>query len=249
MKNKSKRRAKKLFLILSGIAIILGLGFCLIGPIKQLIRDYYAQQAVDLTKDAIIGGLGPIEYKVPATDALSVEGEDGETEYDLRDLAADMQDLQAGYETLTVVGLLEIPCLDVEEPIFDSISQTALRYGVGVFPGTGPIGSQGLTSIWGHRMKYGKILGNLQYLEDDIGELVIITTMDGVQHYYKIVATDYAADGDLMKYMDYNSYSTETVAILTCGYGTSPVTGVYHKWNTEFVVICQPWEGSLPGED
>ena len=231
-------------LILTGIALIL------VGPIKQWIRDYYTQSAVDLAEERIIGGLGPIEYKVPTTDALSVEGENGEQDVALKDLAQDMQDLSDQYTTLTLVGLLEIPCIDVKEPVFDDVSTVSLRYGLGVFPGTGPIGSSGLTSIWGHRMKSNTKFSKLQYLEDDIGELVILTTMDGIQHYYKIVDTVYAADGALMTYMNSESYSSETLALLTCGYGENPLKeGEWHKWNTEFVVICEPWEGSLPGED
>ncbi len=121
--------------------------------------------------------------------------------------------------------------------MFDEVTRVSLRYGAGVFPGTAGIGNPGLTSIWGHRIQ--KVFKELQYADECIGETVVVTTADGIPHYYKIVETLYATDGDIMPYMDSRTYKTEMLAILTCGYGENH-NGTYHSWNTEFVVICEP---------
>ena len=153
-----------------------------------------------------------------------------------------MSSLSLEHESLTLLGILDIPCINVEEPVWDTCSVNALRYGVGRYPGTVDIGGDGLCNLFGHR-QIGDLdtkLGSIQYLADMIGESVLVTTTDGIQHRYRIVDTLYVTDSELMPYLDPESFDEETLCITACGWGEDPLTGNYYPRNTEFVVVCKP---------
>ncbi len=117
-----------------------------------------------------------------------------------------------------------------------------MRYGVGRYPGTVDIGGDGLCNLFGHR-QIGDLdtkLGSIQYLADMIGESVLVTTTDGIQHRYRIVDTLYVTDSELMPYLDPESFDEETLCITACGWGEDPLTEYYYPRNTEFVVVCKP---------
>ena len=228
--------------VLLGLALIAGLTLALIEPIKALIRQKYSNEAVEAVESAIIQGEGVITFDVPASPALAIQGEDGNTDVGLKKLIEDMSQLSDEYETLTLLGILEIPCIDVKEPIWDTCSTNALRYGVGRYPGTVQIGEQGLCNLFGHR-QIGDLdtkLGSIQFLQEHIGEEVIVTTTDGTQHIYTIIDTVYATDAELMPYLDPTTYDEETLCITACGWGKDPCTEEVYPMNTEFIVICQP---------
>lgn len=228
--------------VLLGFAIVFGLTLALVEPIKGWIRQKYSNDAVEYMEEQIIQGSGVITYNVPKSDALAIEGEEGEEDVGLDKLLRDMQAISGEHESLTLLGILEIPCIDVKEPIWDTCSTNALRYGVGRYPGTVNIGESGLCNLFGHR-QIGNLdakLGSIQYLQEHIGEEVIVTTTDGTMHIYKIVKTIYVKDSDLMPYLDPKAYDKETLCITACGWGEDPVTGKTYARNTEFIVVCEP---------
>ena len=236
-----KKKKKALYIVLSIVAVI-GLGLLLINPIKGLIRQSYSDKAINIAEKAIVDkSPEPVIVKVPITDALSIDGEDGNLDNGIDKLLQDMRDLSAEYEYLTLLGILEIPCIDVKEPIWDTCSTNALRYGVGRYPGTAELGTPGLCNLFGHRQN-GNLdakLGSLQLLQGHIGEEVIVTTTDGVQHIYTIVDTVHVTDSELMPYLRKDTYEEETLCITACGWGRDPYSGTYYPTNTEFIAICQ----------
>lgn len=237
-----KRTIKIIGGVILGFAIVIGLVLALIEPIKGLIRQKYSNDAIDYVEEQIIQGSGVITFNVPVSDALAIQGENGEDDGGLDKLLKDMQALSGEYESLTLLGILEIPCIDVKEPIWDTCSTNALRYGVGRYPGTANIGEKGLCNLFGHR-QIGNLdakLGSIQYLQEHIGEEVVVTTTDGTMHIYRIVKTVYVKDAELMPYLDPKTYDEETLCITACGWGKDPVTGRTYPMNTEFIVICQP---------
>lgn len=224
------------------LSLVSGLVLSLIEPVKGEIRQRYSKAAVKAAEEAMAQGRGEITFDVPVTDALAVEGEKGESYAGLDRLLEDMRALSDEYESLTLLGILEIPCIGVREPVWDSCSVNALRYGVGRYPGTEDIGGQGLCNLFGHRQA-GDIdtkLGSVQYLAERTGETVTVTTLDGIQHKYRIADTVYVKDGELMPYLDPSTFSDETLCITACGWGEDPLTGYYYPRNTEFIVICKP---------
>ena len=153
-----------------------------------------------------------------------------------------MQTLSSEHEKLTLLGILERPCIDVKEPIWDRCSTTALRFGVGRFPETCNIGEAANCTLFGHRMRQSKtIFWQLQTLEKHIGEEVIVTTTDGVRHNYKIYDTVYVKDAAIDPYLRSDLFDTEHLCLATCGYGQDPYNkNIYRAKNTEFIVICVP---------
>lgn len=237
-----KKAIKVTIKVILILAIIIGAGLALIEPIKSMIRKKYSNDAVEYAEEAIIQGSGVITYNVPISDALAIEGEEGEEEVGLDKLLKDMQALSGEHESLTLLGILEIPSINVKEPIWDTCSTNALRYGVGRYPGTVNIGEAGLCNLFGHRNNgvLDAKLGSIQFLQEHIGEEVVITTTDGTMHIYKIVKTIYVKDADLMPYLDPKTYKEETLCITACGWGKDPCTGQNYPMNTEFIVVCQP---------
>ena len=133
-------------------------------------------------------------------------------------------------------------CIDVKEPIWDSCSSTALRFGVGRFPQTAQIGEDANCTIFGHRMRQSQtIFWQLQTLEKHIGEEVIVTTTDGIRHQYTISDTVYVKDAAIDPYLSADLFDSEHLCLATCGYGTDPYNSkIYRSKNTEFIVICVP---------
>ena len=214
------------------------------------INAYRNHKRKDISKDAIKvfesvvddGGQEEITFEVPVSDFYKVDGEWGEDDAGLEDLLREMTDLSLQHEKLTLIGILEIPCIDVKEPIWDSCSATALRFGVGRFPQTAHIGEDANCTIFGHRMRQSKtIFWQLQMLEEHIGEEVIVTTPDGIRHNYTISDTVYVKDKALDPYLTSDIFDTEHLCIATCGYGQDPFNkNIYRSKNTEFIVICVP---------
>ena len=227
------------------VLFLLGLAIMCIGWIKNHARQAVSKEAVKTVESVIEdGGEDKVSFEVPISDFLAVDGELGEDDTTLDELMREMGELSSKHETLTLIGILEIPCIDVKEPIWNSCSTTALRFGIGRFPQTANIGDAANCTLFGHRMRQSKtIFWQLQTLEKQIGEEVIVTTTDGIRHKYKIMDTVYVKDSAIDPYLTADLFDTEHLCLATCGYGQDPYNKkIYRAKNTEFIVICVPAE-------
>ncbi len=223
------------------LAFIAGLLLLSTDIIKSRIRRNVADEAIEAVESMVDEGGGTLIFKLPVSDFLRINGENGQDDSSLQDLIREMGEISAGHEELTLLGILEIPCIDVKEPIWDSCTSTALRFGVGRFPQTCNIGENGNCTLFGHRMESHTIFWQLQSLENHIGEEVIVTTTDGIRHEYRIEDTVYAIDSEIDPYLRADTYDTEHLCLATCGYGQDPNNKeIYRPKNTEFIVICVP---------
>ena len=237
----------KVRIVLKTLAVVLFLfGIVIIGlnAYKNRMRQNVTNDAIEVAESIIEDGGDETEvtFLVPKTGFLAVDGEAGEEDASLAELLHEMQTISSEHEKLTLLGILEIPCINVKEPIWDRCSTTALRFGVGRFPQTCNIGEEGNCTLFGHRMRQSKtIFWQLQTLEKHIGEEVIVTTTDGVRHNYKIYDTVYVKDAAIDPYLSANLFDTEHLCLATCGYGQDPYNkNIYRAKNTEFIVICVP---------
>ena len=228
--------------ILLVIAFLAGIFLLSTDVVKNRIRQNVADEAIEAVESAIDnGGSNDLIFKLPVTDYLMVNGENGEDDKTISDLLREMDEISAEHEDIRLLGILEVPCIELKEPIWDSCSSTALRFGVGRFPQTSQIGEAGTCSLFGHRMESHTIFWNLQALENYIGEEVIVTTADGIRHKYRIKDTVYVKDAELDPYMNADSFDSEHLCLITCGYGQDPNNSeIYRPKNTEFIVICVP---------
>ncbi len=237
----------KVRIVLKTLAVVLFLfGIVIIGlnAYKNRMRQNVTNDAIEVAESIIEEGGDETEvtFLVPKTGFLAVDGEAGEEDASLAELLHEMQTISSEHEKLTLLGILEIPCINVKEPIWDRCSTTALRFGVGRFPQTCNIGEEGNCTLFGHRMRQSKtIFWQLQTLEKHIGEEVIVTTTDGVRHNYKIYDTVYVKDAAIDPYLSADLFDTEHLCLATCGYGQDPYNkNIYRAKNTEFIVICVP---------
>ena len=227
--------------ILLVIVFLVGLILLSTDFIKTRIRQNVADEAIKAAESVIDDGGEVITFKLPVTDYLKVHGENGESDTTIEDLLREMDSISSKHEDIRLLGILEIPCIELKEPIWDSCSATALRFGVGRFPQTCHIGDEGTCTLFGHRMESHTIFWNLQSLENYIGEEVIVTTTDGTMHRYRIESTTYVKDAGLDPYMRSDSFDTEHLCLATCGWGQDPNNkNIYRPRNTEFIVICVP---------
>ena len=148
------------------VALLSGLFLMGVDLIKNQIRQQIKISAIEAVESAIDDGGGEVEIEIPITDFLKVNGESGEDDTTIQELVNEMSDISAEHENLKLLGILEIPCIDLKEPIWDSCSSTALRYGVGRFPQTCGIGEEGNCMLFGHRMESHTIFWNLQDVEN-----------------------------------------------------------------------------------
>ena len=223
------------------VAFLIGIALLGIYLIKSFVRKSVSNGAKLAVESVINNGGGEVTYDVPDSDFYSVDGEMGENDISPSDLAYQMGTLSSKHTKLKLIGILEIPCIKVKEPIWDSCSKTALRYGVGRFPDTCNIGEAGNCTIFGHRMKNKTIFWQLQKLEKHIGADVIVTTTDGVRHKYKISTTIYVKGSAVDPYLTSDLFDTEHLCLATCGYGKDPYNKkIFWPKATEFIVICVP---------
>lgn len=76
-----------------------------------------------------------------------------------------------------IIGILEIPKLDVNVAILEGTDDRALKYTVGYYPGTAKPGESGNCVLLGHRnYVYGHYFRHLDKLQ--LGDTVIIRTID-----------------------------------------------------------------------
>lgn len=237
----------KVRIVFKTLAVVLFLvGILIIGinAIKNKMRQNVSVDAIEVAESIIDEGGDETEvtFLVPKTGFLAVDGEAGEEDASLAELLHEMQTISSEHEKLTLLGILEIPCINVKEPIWDRCSTTALRFGVGRFPETCNIGENANCTLFGHRMRQSKtIFWQLQTLEKHIGEEVVVTTTDGVRHSYKIYDTVYVKDSAIDPYLRADLFDTEHLCLATCGYGQDPYNkNIYRAKNTEFIVICVP---------
>ena len=84
--------------------------------------------------------------------------------------------------TLQSIGRLSIPKIKNNDPILEGATEVDLRYGIGRYPPSAPIGAVGRTVLLGHKMKvYGVYFSRLY--EMAIGDTFTITTAAAVYGY------------------------------------------------------------------
>ena len=222
-------------------AFLIGVALIGIYLIKGFARQKVSNDARSMVESAIEIKSGDVAYEVPDSDFYAVDGELGEDDVSPSDLMHQMSDISSKNTRLKLIGMLEIPCIKVKEPIWDSCSKTALRFGVGRFPDTCRIGEQGNCTIFGHRMKNKTIFWQLQKLEKHVGDEVIVTTTDGVVHRYKISSSVHVKGAAVDPYLTADLFDTEHLCLATCSYGQDPYNKkVFWPKATEFIVICVP---------
>ncbi len=130
---------------------------------------------------------------------------------------SELDNTNTGYITLQGVGILDIPCIELHVPIWETTNSDTLRYGVGHYVNSVNPGSVGNCTITGHHMlKYGSIFNRLE--EVQIGDIINITDLRGHQYTYFVDELLVVSAEEMMNYVNGGITDTRQVTLITCVY-------------------------------
>ena len=180
---------------------------------KSYLRDQVKDEVLNRKED------DDIEYDVPSGNYLSIKGEENTED----DSAAEALIQIAGYaagddnatDKLHLIGIISIPSLDIEEPIWKENSSLAMRYGVILMDYSPRPGDKGNSLIVGHRNNITHtIFDKLTKIKN--GAAVTITTPEGFEQNYRVNGTYYCSPYDLQDYVGTSEEYPVMVTLITC---------------------------------
>lgn len=95
---------------------------------------------------------------------------------------------------VTEIGSIEIPKINMTQPLYHGVWLTVLNVGPGHWPGTALPGEYGNTTIAGHRVTHSKPFRNIDDLVE--GDEIIVTTDTG-RHVYKVTGSEIVNPEDI----------------------------------------------------
>lgn len=145
------------------VCIIIGLSL-IVGVITVQLMDYYNEKALLSTMEQLLQE----ETKVPS----------GETIQELPVTEAPAIQEENGPETEQLLGVVKIPCIELETPLVEGTDKKSLRSAVGHMEGTAMPGEEtGNCVIAGHRnYSFGRFFNRLDEMEiEDEIEIVMVS--------------------------------------------------------------------------
>lgn len=151
-------------------------------PVDATPADEVADNAIEITAtdgvaDVVEAEPAP-EHLVAKIDALAAPDMTGWSEKRISDYNK-LHDADA-VENMPA-GIIRIPAVDIELPVFDGTEEYSLTRGAGRIEGTAPLGGAGNTGLAAHRDGYFRALKNIK-----VGDDILIETLDD-DHKYRIV--------------------------------------------------------------
>ena len=148
---------------------------------------------------------------------------DEETDVEEEQTSISKED-EAIFEMGGVIGIIEIPSIDIRYPVMEGTGSTVLNAGIGHIPETAGIGESGNCVLCGHNgSRYGTFFTPLSQIS--IGDEVMITDKNGLKHIYEVTETEVVNPYD-------NSIKTQStekeLTLFTCS----------QKGTMRFVVRC-----------
>ena len=129
----------------------------------------------------------------------------------------EINDSYTGYLTLQGVGILDIPCIDLHVPIWETTNSDTLRYGVGHYVNSVSPGAVGNCTITGHHMlKYGSIFNRLE--EVQVGDIFNITDLRGHQYTYFVDEILIVSAEEMLNHIAGGITDTRQATLITCVY-------------------------------
>ncbi len=191
-----RRRPTPMDYVLNGAIAV-----CFIAGLLLVLKTPYEYYMRNRTADKLIHAFEQgLSIEVPA-DAWVVPGEDTEspaispTPSPMPTIpitpvpGATVPTTQAteAYKPPTVVlqpiGVIAIPRIEKEgDAVLEGATEVNLRYGIGWYPPSAPIGEEGRTVLLGHKMKYYGVYFS-RLAEMQVGDAFTITTSDTVYTY------------------------------------------------------------------
>lgn len=121
------------------------------------------------------------------------------------------------YKGLKVIGLIEIPIIDLEYPILDKTTKLAMRTSISRFSG-GAINEYGNVSLAGHNNYSGTMFGKNKNLK--LGDKVLLTDLSGKTIEYEIYDIFVTNPNDTT-ILETKDKTKREVTLITCKNGRS----------------------------
>ncbi len=184
---------KIIFIFFIVLLIVAGLFFIL----KPRILN---QQNIEVQKEimtAIEEGEGQIEIKLPKhdkeTDMYKVDYEK-ELVPLITPIPFDNQLEQDALSTVNGIGIIVIDSIGLKLPVVTGVEGGKLKTAVGHLENTVAIGKEGNCIIVGHsNYTYDEMFNRLD--EVDVGDIIMITTIEGIDYQYKVYALSIVEPG------------------------------------------------------
>lgn len=195
------------------ILSVIGLLLFLEEYAKSYLRNTVKDEVLNRRED------DDVEYDVPKGNYLAVNGEENTSDEN----AAEALIQIAGYskgdtnatDKLHLVGIISIPSLDIEEPIWEENTDLAMRYGVILMDYSPRPGDKGNSIIVGHRNNITHtIFDKLTKIKN--GAAVTITTPEGFEQNYRVNGRYYCSPYDLQDYVGTSEDYPVMVTLITC---------------------------------
>lgn len=223
--------------IKSAIIMIL-VGVILYEPLISRIRQHYMDGYIEKFEQSTASGtLDALEdVDVPGSPVFAIEGESPQKEESLNVAPSSMSVLSEEPVsskvpgTLDLIGVIEIPSIDTKVPVWEGVSVKALRFGVGRYPLSSPLGSDhGNCFIMGHRNRHlSTIFCRLQYVKE--GAKVYVTTKDSKVIEYEVSKTVAVPPDKVSDYMLDPADGSSRLTLCTC------ITERGKGWR--FIAVC-----------
>ncbi len=187
MKNKKVLIYKILIIVLLIIAIVIGL---IIGK-KQYDDQIYNNENIEIAVE--------FEKRIKEVEKQPEENKKIELKY-------------KGYN---VIGLIEIPTIDLKYPILEKTTKATMRTSISRFSG-GEVNELGNLSLAGHNNYSGTMFGKNKNLK--IGDKIYLTGLDGKTLEYEIY-NKFTTDPDDVSILETTDKDSKEVTLITCKNG------------------------------
>ena len=187
----------------------------------MFLEEYAKSYLRNIVKDEVLNRNNDddVVYDVPSGDYLSIEGEENTEDESPAEALIQIAGYAAGDDNATdklhLIGIISIPSLNIEEPIWEENSDLAMRYGVILMDYSPKPGDKGNSLIVGHRNNITHtIFDKLTKIKN--GAAVTITTPEGFEQNYRVNGTYYCSPYDLQDYVGTSEEYPVMVTLITC---------------------------------
>ncbi len=127
----------------------------------------------------------------------------------------DKKEIKLEYKGHKVIGLIEIPAIDLEYPILEKTTKLAMRTSISRYYG-GEINEYGNVSLAGHNNYSGTMFGKNKNLK--LGDKVLLTDLTGTTIEYEIYDI-FVTNPDDTTILETKDNNTREVTLITCKNG------------------------------
>lgn len=230
MRTKDRPKPARRRMLVIGLYVLfaacLALGVYLV--VRPQLRTSERQKVSNQIVEAFENGIQDFEVD---PNALPVEEEESFTET-IGQLFGDVfsETQKAEQDRLKIIGILQIPKIDLVQPILEGCGELQLRYGAGRHPALSELGQPGRSVLFGHRMLgFGEIFNRFGELSE--GDTISVQDTDNNHYLYSIeeieVVSPYALSKTLKKQKD-----GDRLVLVTC----TPIETAANR----MVVWCVP---------